>query len=270
VGLYPFQWAAQSVGGDDVVVVSLTQPGADPHDAELSATQVKQLANADLVVFLPGMQAATDKAIVNTVPKRLLNVADVVQLSALPGTKQVGAVGDPSSGLDPHVWLDPARMVAIVSALSQELAQVDPAHAAGYSSRAATVIADLQRLDTEYATGLAQCEIVTFVPSHAAFGYLAQRYGLIQVPISGLAPDIEPSPARLANVRRIAQETSVNTIFFETLSSPALAETLADDLGLLTSVLDPIEGITDASAASDYLGVMRANLQALREANNCR
>jgi zinc transport system substrate-binding protein len=101
------------------------------------------------------------------------------------------------------------------------------------------------------------------------FGYLAQRYHLIQIAISGLNPDTEPSPARIAEVQRLATEHGLTTIFSETLTSPAVAQAIAGDLGLVTDVLDPIEGITDQSRGHDYLSVMSANLAALRKAGGC-
>ena len=105
--------------------------------------------------------------------------------------------------------------------------------------------------------------------THAAFGYLAERYHLTQIGISGLSPDSEPSPARIAEVQRVARDHRLTTIFYETLVSPAVAQAIAGDLGLATDVLDPIEGITSQSRGQDYLSVMSANLAALRKAGEC-
>ncbi|MDR1807703.1 MAG: zinc ABC transporter substrate-binding protein [Propionibacteriaceae bacterium] len=273
VGLYPFEYLAARVGGDQVALANLTQPGAEPHDLELTARQVAAVAEADVVVYLSGLQPAVDDAVAQGQPAHAVDVADVVELVALtgPGAEAGDADDDHAlSGLDPHVWLDPERMVDITAAIAGALAAADPDHAADYQANAATVSAELQALDQAYRTGLADCDRDAFVTAHAAFGYLADRYGLVQVPIAGLAPDAEPSPARVAAVQALAREYGVTTIFFETLASPALAETIAGDLGLTTAVLDPIEGITDQSAAPDYPGLMEANLAALRQANGCR
>ena len=121
-----------------------------------------------------------------------------------------------------------------------------------------------------FSTGLATCQRTVFVTSHAAFGYLAERYGLEQVGITGLTPDAEPTPSHLAAVQKIAQQKGVTTIFSETLASPALADALAKDLKLKTDVLDPLEGITSASRGTDYPSVMRSNLSALRTAGGCQ
>jgi zinc transport system substrate-binding protein len=271
VGLYPFEWLVQAVGGDAVAIMNVTQPGAEPHDAELTARQVAAVAEADLVVYLPGLQPALDEAVAQA-QVTALDLSTVVTLLPLAEGAHDDEDGDghDEGGLDPHVWLDPVRMSAIADAVAAALAASDPAHAAAYEQGRDGVKAELDALAADYAAGLASCERDTFITSHAAFGYLAARFGLTQVPIAGLSPDAEPSPARLAEVRATAEDLGVTTIFFETLASPALAQTIADELGLATAVLDPVEGVTEASAASDYIGLMRANLAALEEANGCR
>ncbi len=170
---------------------------------------------------------------------------------------------------DPHTWLDPSNMVVIAEHVRDALIDVRPAAKADFTANAERLIADLDQLDADYKSGLSGCAITPFITSHAAFGYLAHRYGLTQVGIRGLEPDVEPSAARIAEVQQIARTEGVTTIFFETLVSPVVSESIANDLGLKTAVLDPLEGITADSKGTDYLEVMRANLAALRTANQC-
>ena len=153
--------------------------------------------------------------------------------------------------------------------MSRQLGDLDPAHASDYDEGAAGLITDLTSLDADFRTGLTGCVRTQFITSHAAFGYLAKAYGLEQIGITGLAPDAEPSPARIAAVQTLATDLGVTTIFFETLISPDTARAIASDLGLRTDVLDPLEGITAESRGGDYLAVMRANLTALMTANGC-
>jgi zinc transport system substrate-binding protein len=129
---------------------------------------------------------------------------------------------------------------------------------------------DLTALGDEYRAALGNCVRTEFITTHAAFGYLAKRYGLTQTGISGLSPDAEPSPARIAAVQAEARGHGVTTIFYETLVSPDVATSIAEDIGLRTDVLDPVEGITPESRGTDYLAVMRSNLTALTAANGCR
>ena len=259
---YPFQFIAERVAGDHARVTSLTEPGAEPHDVELKPSQVASLAEASLVVYQRSFQPAVDEAVTQSGNPNLIDTATVVSLKPL-------ADGDDQDQLDPHVWLDPTNMIAITGAVRDKLAAVDPGHAGDYTERAAALTQDLTRLDQSFAAGLKSCRREDFITTHAAFGYLASRYHLNQIGISGISPDAEPSPARIAEIQDIALEYEITTIFAETLVSPAVAESIAGDLDLRTDVLDPIEGITQESRGQDYLAVMDANLAALQKANGC-
>lgn len=267
VAFYPFAFVAERVGGAQASVVNLTAPGAEPHDIELTPRQVASLSTADLVVYQSGFQPAVDAAVTQATPRRTVDTASFLTL--LTGSA-VDDTGSASAAKDPHTWLDPRNMVTITEHVRDALIEVRPAGKDVFTANAAALVADLTALDADYRTGLADCAITPFVTSHAAFGYLAKAYGLEQVAIRGLEPDTEPTATRLAEVQRIARAHQVTTIFFETLVSPAVAQSVAKDLGLRTEVLDPVEGITADSRGSDYLAVMRSNLAALRMANQCR
>jgi zinc transport system substrate-binding protein len=253
VAFYPFQFVAERVAGPHASVANLTQPGSEPHDLELTARQTAAIATADLVIYERSFQPAVDEAVAQSSNERVLDTTTVVPLQAA----------------DPHVWLDPANLAAIAGAVAGLLSAADPSHAADYAANAETLVRDLTTLGADLDAGLAHCTRTEFITTHAAFGYLAGRVGYRQIGISGLSPDAEPSPARVAEVQREAREHGITTIFYETLVSPAVAESIAGDLGLVTNVLDPIEGITESSRGSDYLAVMRSNLAALRTANEC-
>ena len=245
---YPFAWLAEQVGGPDVSVTNLVKPGAEPHDIELSPRQVILVKSARLVVYLHGFQAAVDDALEGG--PQGLDLGHVVQLH----------------GNDPHIWLDPVRMEQAATALGDRLARVDPAHAAGYRSRAAAVVSKLGELDDAFRTALRSCARHDIVTSHSAFGYLAPRYGLVQHGISGLTPDAEPSPAKIAEIADYARTHGVTTIFFESLVDPKVAKTVASEIGATTAVLDPIEGVVKGD---DYLTVQLRNATALRRALGC-
>jgi len=290
---YPFQYVAERVAGPHAAVTNLTQPGAEPHDLELSPRQIADLARADLVIYEKTFQPAVDEAVEQSGAGEVLETGTVVPLQPIAtehggddhdhehdqgGTEEGGAdegAAGPADehdhgGLDPHVWLDPDHVAGIADAVADRLAEIDPDHAADYAANAERLRADLTELDQEFDSGLKSCERSEFITNHAAFGYLARKYGLTQIAISGLTPDTEPSPARIAAIHSEAREHKITTIFYETLVSPAVAEAVAGDLGLKTDVLDPIEGITPDSRGKDYLEVMRANLTALRTANGCQ
>ena len=271
---YPLQFVATRVAGAHAAVSNLTQPGAEPHDLELTPRQVASLTTASLVLYEKGFQPAVDEAVLQSENPQVIDITTVVPLLPLAVADDdrdpEGWTGhDHADALDPHVWLDPTSLIRVTRVVANRLSIIDPAHADDYARNAATLNNELRRLDRSFRSGLSHCVRTEFITTHAAFGYLARRYHLTQIPISGLSPDTEPSPARIAEVQRLAKDRGVTTIFSETLVSPAVAQAIAGDLGLVTDVLDPIEGITDQSRGHDYLSVMSANLAALRKAGEC-
>ncbi|MEU4361482.1 metal ABC transporter substrate-binding protein [Promicromonospora sp. NPDC023987] len=262
---YPLQYVAEQVGGEHVNVTNLTPAAADPHSVELSPARVREMGQADLVVYLSGLQPATDDAVEANPPERLLDTAEAAGLEA--GPNGAGAETSDSGALDPHFWQDPSRLSDVAQDVAAELSDTDPDHAADYAANAEALVAELGALDGDYREALAQCAGATLVVSHEAFGYLAERYDLVQVGISGIDPEAEPSPARLRAVRSVVQADDVQTIFFEVITSPEVAQALAEDIGIDSAKLDPIEGQADPEA--DYMDVMRENLAALEDGLVC-
>lgn len=266
---YPLSEAAARVGGPVVAVSNLTPPGAEPHDLELDPEQVTEIADADLVLYLgEGFQPAVQEAVGVVAEGEYVDL-----LRDLPEARSTSEPGELSGGdvVDPHVWLDPVLMRRIVDRIAETLARLDPGRAAAFQNRAAAFGTDLAQLDDDYRSGLSSCRLRVLVTSHAAFGYLAARYGLAQEPITGISPEAEPDPERLAQLAQDVERTGTTTIFTETLVSPKVAQTLAREAGVLTAVLNPLEGLTaqQAEMGDDYLSVMRSNLTALRRALEC-
>jgi zinc transport system substrate-binding protein len=250
---YPLQYLAQRIAGPHFDVVNLTQPGKEPHDVELTVRQTAELVDADVVVYERGFQPAVDDAVDQSHPGHAVDVASVARLD----------------GSDPHFWLDPVRFSAAAGAVEKQIAAADPAHRAAYAANLAALRHDLAALDASYRKGLASCRITTVVVSHDAFGYLGRRYGLHVVGINGLSPEAEPSPAHIRALQDLIRQDGIRVVFSEQLASREFADSLAHDLGIKAEVLDPIEGLSDATADQDYLSLMRRNLATLREANQC-
>jgi zinc transport system substrate-binding protein len=272
---YPLQWVTEQVGGPDITVQSLTAAGVEPHDLELGAQQMADLEDATLTVYIKGVQPAVDEAVA---ADRSFDAAAAV--TTIPaGEHEEHTEGEEHAGeehaeeeaghehevsYDPHIWLDPARFATVATKLGERLATADPAHAQGYKDRAAKTAASLTTLDQEFTKGLTACATKTMITAHEAFGYLADRYQLKQVGIT-LDPETEPSPARIAEVAKLAKAEKVTTVFTEALVSPKVAEVLAAEAGAKTAVLDPLE----SKPSSDYLSAMRDNLQTLRTSLGC-
>ena len=246
---YPLAFAAEAIGGRSVEVTNLTPPGVEPHDLEAKPSDVEKIESADLVLLLGhGFQPQLEDAAGHS--------DKVLLLLDTPGLHRF------DNG-DPHVWLDPSRFALIVQRIGGALH--DP-------ETTARLVVQLRALDGEYRSGLAHCARHEIVTSHEAFGYLAQRYGLQQIGITGLSPEAEPKPQDLQHVIDVVRKTHATTVFFETLLSPRIADTVAGETHTKTAVFNPIEGLTPAQAAQgeDYFSLMRANLSALRKALGCR
>lgn len=274
-GLYPLQYVAQRVAGDAFEVENLTQPGGEPHDLELGIGQTAALSDAALLVYVDSLQPAVDEAADEVSGTEVLDAATVVDLAPFEDehSEEEEEEEDDHSGhdhgeLDPHFWHDPLRMADLGDAVAERLAEIDPDEAESFEERAAELRSDLEALDEEYSTGLSDCEVRTVVTNHDAFGYL-EGYDLELASINGISPDAEPTPAALAELQDLIDETGITTVFSETLVSPQAAEVLASDAGVDTAVLDTIEGLTDDTADEDYLSLMRSNLATLQEANRC-
>jgi zinc transport system substrate-binding protein len=263
---YPLYFIADRVAGRYNEVVDLTPPGVEPHEYELTVRQVAEIDNARVGFYERGIAPSVDQAMDNDSPDHVLDVNDVVDLAA-PATGS--GVESTSDDKDPHFWQDPALMADATHAFARTMAKADPAHAAYYRTQGQRLVRDLGRLDALYARTLATCGIKTVVVSHDAFEYLARRYHVDVVPIAGLEPDAEPSLQRLHDLSDLIRERGVTTVFFETLASPELAESLAGDLGIRSAVLDPIEGLSADDAHATYLTLMRQNLAALAKAGDC-
>jgi len=270
---YPLQFATQQIGGDHVLVTDLTKPGAEPHDVELTPRQVASVSRARLVVYERGLQGAVDQAVESEAGNRALDVAPAanLDLSFQPG---IGAPTRTSGGnapgtTDPHFWLDPQRYSDVATVIAQRLSKLDPANKADYVNNARAFQDKLGALTGKFQAGLDNCWRKEIVTSHAAFGYLARRFGMVQIAINGLAPQQEPRAADLAVVSTYAKTHHVTTIYAETLASPAIAQAVAQEIGARLATLDPIEGLTAASHGKDYFEVMRSNLKALQAGQGC-
>jgi zinc transport system substrate-binding protein len=265
-GFYPLAEAAQRIGGECVTVTNLTPPGVEPHDLELTPDDVETLASADVVLLMGGgFQPAVEKGAA-TSEGTVIDVLDIAN-TTLPVPPSES--GDALSA-DPHLWLDPGRWADVVRTLGADLASELPAscHA---KANADAYASGLDALDRAFSEGLADCERRTIVTTHAAFGYLADAYGLTQEAIAGILPEAEPSALRLSELQDLVQREGITTIFTEDLLPPDVAETLAAEVGVKVATLHTLEGLSDEqlAAGADYRSMMNENLATLEEALGC-
>ncbi|MFE9923508.1 metal ABC transporter substrate-binding protein [Streptomyces sp. NPDC005774] len=277
---YPMAFLAERIGGGHVNVTSLTQPGQEPHDLEISAKQTAQLEKTDAALHLKGLQPNIDEAIGQSGVKTKIDAATLTTLETHGAGDEhtdedhahegegghAGHSHETEGGKDPHVWLDPVKYAEVAEGVGKAFEKADPDHAADYRKNTETLVGELNALDTTLEAGLKNRKSDVFITTHASFGYFAERYGLTEEAINGLDPESEPSAARVKKLAETAKADGVTTIFYETLVSDDTAKTVAKDAGLKTDVLDPLEGITDSSRGNNYFEVMESNLKALQTA----
>jgi zinc transport system substrate-binding protein len=270
-GFYPLAFAAEGVAGDLAEVVSLAGPGVEPHDLELTPGDVATINDADLVVYIPEFIPALDAVVKTLDQSKVINATQGITLISGDSHSHEGEEAhseeeghSDESATDPHIWLNPSNMVLIGNSIAQALSALTSDSAinenrSGFENALTTLASD-------YTAKLANCSIKALVVSHEAFGYIANAYGFEQVGISGLSPEAEPSPARLAEVAKIAKAENATTIYYESLVDPKVAKTLADELKITAEMLDPLES---PPASGDYLSVMQQNLDTLVKGQVC-
>ena len=283
-GFYPLAYAAESIAGDLADVISLAGPGVDAHDLELTASYVAKITDADLVIYIPNFIPALDAVIKTLDSSKVINATEGITLleGKADSHSHEGHSDDEHSddehsddehsddehsdeGLsDPHVWLTPKNMITLGGTIAQAIGAIQ-AHDQ-IATNQASFESSLTALAGDYSTKLANCSVKAMIVSHEAFGYLAKEYGFEQVGISGLSPEAEPSPARLAEVAKIAKAKQATTIYYETLVDPKVAKTLAEELKISAAKLDPLES---PPATGDYLSAMQENLGALFKGQVC-
>ena len=266
--LYPLEYFAQRVGGELVQVVNLIAPGVEAHDFEPTPGDIRRLKNADVIIYNgAGFEPWMDRAI------EAIDGEGRAVVEASRGLADLAPNGaDRGDGApDPHVWLDPPKAVEQVKLIRDALSQMDPDHAGAYVENAASLIEQLELLYQRYRTGLSHCRLRAFVTSHAAFGHLAQRYGLRQVSVSGVSPEVEPSPRDLARLTDTVRDLGIEYVMAEAVVDPRLSETLAREVGADLLTLHPLESLSgdDQRRGETYFSIMEANLDSLRTALEC-
>jgi zinc transport system substrate-binding protein len=263
---YPLFEFTQRVGGERVSVRNVVPAGAEPHDYEPTPRDVRAMHAARVLVYNGRGFEPWVQRVLTTLPAALVrvNASDGLPLST-------AAAGDYRGRPDPHVWLDPVLAQRQVDAIRAGLARADPAGSPVYEANALAYTRRLASLHDQFARTLAPCRRKVFVVNHAAFGYLAARYGLRQVAISGLEPGAEPSAAKIREILRVIRQHDVRVIYYESLVSPRVANAIAREVGARTLPLNPIEGFTDDEVrqGKSYVTAMEENLRSLVQGLEC-
>lgn len=269
---YPLYDFAKNIGGERVNVTNITPAGVEPHDYEVPPRELAEAYDSDVFIYNgAGLEPWVDH-FVQDYQHVAVNTSQAVTLLDIDGHAQDDGHNHADEIYDPHFWLDPVLAEKMVDAIAGGLAEADKPGADYYWQNATDYKAKLADLDQQFAAGLKTCDQRTVVTAHSAFRYMAKRYNLDVVSIAGLSPDAEPSAAKLAELTKLVRHKDISYIFFEQLTSPKLAQTLASETGAKTAVFDPIEGMSeqDQSSGRNYISAQQQNLQALSRALHCQ
>jgi zinc transport system substrate-binding protein len=266
---YPMYYFAQKVAGTSANVELLIPNGAEPHDWEPSAKDMAKIQDADIFIYNSRYFESWTQKVLKSINDSNLTVVEASKgidlMNALESEEENHS--DHASAKDPHVWLSPVLAQQEVDTIAKAIEQLDPNNKSQYEKNAKDFKSQLSDLDDLYKETIAKAKIKEFVTQHAAFGYLAKQYGLTQIPIAGLSPDVEPTLGKLKELAEITKKKNVKVIYFEGFTSSKVAQTLANEIGAKTEVLNPLEGLTkeEQEQGLDYIDVMKKNLEALKQ-----
>ncbi len=265
---YPLAEFAKQIGGEQVEVVNIVPPGLEPHDFDPSSQDIAKTYSATLFIFNgSGFDPWAEKISPELEKKNIAIIKMTQYFNLLESIDEQEGEGN----IDSHIWLDPVLAQKEVEIIKDAFKAIDPDNSLTYELNAENYLSKLSELDKKYRDGLASCAIRDAIVSHSAFGYLANRYGINIIPIAGISPEEEPSPRRISEIAEIARQKNIKYIFFETLVSPKLAETIANEIGAETLLFNPLEGLTkeELTAGKNYISIMEENLTSLRQALLC-
>jgi len=267
---YPVYEFTKNVAKENADIKLLIPSSIEPHEWEPTPKDVGAIQNADLFIYnspymetwVPNIEKSLDNK-----KSSFIEASSGISLIKGQENEEEHSTNNNSEQMDPHVWLSPVLAQKEVQNITKALINIDPAHKAEYKKNSDNYIKRLQALDEQYRTTLMNMKNKEIITQHAAFGYLTKQYGLVQVPIAGLSPSNEPSPSRLADLKQFAKSHDINTIFFEEVASPKVANTLANEIGAKTAVLNTLEGLSEDEQKQgiDYISVMENNLKILKK-----
>ncbi|KWT78195.1 metal ABC transporter solute-binding protein, Zn/Mn family [Candidatus Magnetominusculus xianensis] len=261
--IYPLAHFAKQVGGSLTDVETIIPAGVEPHEFEPAPKDIRRIYSSRVFIFNgAGIDLWAEKI-----------APDLEKTGVLTVNMTSGITLQQHHGrTDPHTWLDPVFAQKEVEIIRDSFAKADHENGQTYRTGAEVYLGKLRALDKKFRDGLKSCTTRKIVVTHGAFAYLAQRYNLETLVLSGLSPSEEPSPRRLGEAVTTARAHGIKYIFFESLVSPKIAETVAREIGASTLVLNPLEGLTpaDAKAGRDYISIMEGNLKNLRTALSCQ
>jgi zinc transport system substrate-binding protein len=266
--VFPLREFAREIASDKAEVNMLLPPGAGVHTWQPRASDILRLSSADLFIYIGAGLEPWIPDLLKSLPApgpRVLALAHSLPL-------QEGKDGDDEKGHDPHVWMDFGLDLLIIDQMAALLSEVDPADGPSFEERAERLKTRIQQLDAAYVRGLDRCRSRTLlIGGHAAFGYLAKRYGLEQVSVYGLSPDAEATPSRLMAAIERGKRSHLKAVFMEANTSSRMAAVLAKELQVEVLPLHPGGNLNrqEWESGRTFFDIMEENLVNLKKGLAC-
>ena len=281
--IYPWGFFAEQIGGDLVEVNTLVPVGQEPHEYDPSPDDLKALYDADIFIYNGAALEPWVEDVEFDLRKddiQLFNASSYVELIPLEGeteehsfipTASAHESDEVHTEYDPHFWQDPVRVRTVVQSMANTFANLDSANANVYLANVKVIMNELDKIDADFSADLSLCTEREFVVSHAAFAYLAERYSLSMIPISGISPEDEPTIKELEEISKILEEHEISTVYTESLVNSSFAQTVGNETGAALLVLNTLEGLTEADIVSgdNFFSLFKKNLENLKLGLSC-
>lgn len=275
--IYPIQFLTEQIVGNEVAVKSIIPPGVDAHSFELSSKEMTDIAKGEAFIFLGAGMESFAEATADALNSQDVTLVEIGKHEELfmkneSDDHHHGHEDDEHDhgDLDPHIWLDPLRMIDIGKLITAELSALHPNNQKQYEENMNNLEKELTALDEQFVDVLSKKEDKHVLVNHAAFGYWEDRYGIKQIAISGLSSSDEPSQKDLAKITKLAEEKQLKYVLYDQTGSNRVAKIVQEHLGAEERVLHNLEVLTDEDInhKDDYFSLMKHNLNILDEVTN--
>ncbi|MFH1078673.1 MAG: metal ABC transporter substrate-binding protein [Pseudomonadota bacterium] len=284
--LFPLYDFARNIGRDRADVSLLLPPGLEAHSFEPKPGDMVRLNRADVFIYTgSAMEPWVDDLLKGLQNPNLTVVESSRGIAMMSGHEEHAhgiktgqrhdaghRQGHDHGGGDPHIWLDFANAAKMVDHILAGFIEKDPVNRDFYQKNADAYKAKLNDLDRQFKEGLSGCRKNVIVHGgHFAFGYLAQRYGLRYVAVSGFSPNAEPTPAGMVRISKILKANGLNHLFYEELLSPRVAEAIARETGASLLMLHAAHNVSkeEFELGVGFPELMQRNLQNLKRGLQC-
>ena len=252
VSILPQKYFVEKIGGDQLEIGVMVQPGANPAVYEPKPQQMVALAEAQVyfTIGVPFEERWLAKIAATHSAMKIVHTEAGIEKMAIQSHRE-HTLGSRKKGgeqenrqphgfiLDPHIWLSPPLVMLQARNILDGLLAVAGTHRAMFEANYRTFIMEIVDLDLElkeiFDSAGNRSEFMVFHPSWA---YFASTYGLKQVPIE--VEGKEPKPGELQRLIECGKERGIRVVFVQPQFSLKAAQTIAESLGGQIALVDPL------------------------------